>query len=78
MAWFYLFCAGLCEVLFVSMMKISNNFTRPLPIIIIALSIGISFIFLGKAMQHIPVSTAYGIWVGIGVEIGRASCRERV
>jgi len=67
MAWFYLICAGLCEVLFVTMMKVSNNFTRPLPIIIIVISIGISFLFLSKAMITIPISTAYAIWVAIGV-----------
>lgn len=67
MAWFYLICAGLCEVLFVTMMKISNNFTRPWPIAIVAISIAISFIFLSKAMSTIPVSSAYAIWVGIGV-----------
>ena len=67
MAWFYLICAGLCEVLFVTMMKVSNNFTRPLPIVIIIISIGISFLFLSKAMTVIPISTAYAIWVAIGV-----------
>ena len=67
MAWFYLICAGLCEVLFVTMMKVSNNFTRPWPIAVIAISIAISFIFLSKAMSTIPISSAYAIWVGIGV-----------
>jgi len=67
MAWLYLICAGLCEVLFVTMMKVSNNFTRPLPIIIIVISIAISFLFLSKAMITIPISTAYAIWVAIGV-----------
>ena len=67
MAWFYLICAGLCEVLFVTMMKVSNNFTRPLPVVIIIISIGISFLFLSKAMTTIPISTAYAIWVAIGV-----------
>jgi len=67
MAWFYLICAGLCEVLFVTMMKLSNNFSRPWPIAVIVISIAISFIFLSKAMSTIPISSAYAIWVGIGV-----------
>jgi len=82
MAWFYLICAGLCEVLFVAMMKVSDNFTRPWPIAIIAISIAISFIFLSKAMSTIPISSAYAMWVGIGVVgtviVGRTFFQENI
>ncbi|WP_417324264.1 DMT family transporter [Halarcobacter sp.] len=65
-AWMYLILAGVLEVGFASMLKLTENFTRLIPtIIFLVFSIG-SFYFLTKAIEQIPMGTAYAVWTGIG------------
>lgn len=66
MAWLFLLISGLGEVGGVTFMKLSDGFKKWKGT---AGAIGsgfISFFFLSKALQDIPISTAYGIWTGIG------------
>lgn len=66
-AWLYLIIAGVLEVGFASMIKQTENFTKLLPtIIFVVFAIG-SFYALTKAIESIPIGTAYAIWTGIGV-----------
>jgi quaternary ammonium compound-resistance protein SugE len=66
MAWIVLIIAGLAEVGFTTCLKLSENFSRPLPSLgFLALSI-LSFALLTKAIQTIPLGTAYAVWTGIG------------
>lgn len=66
-AWLYLIIAGILEVGFASMIKQTENFTKLLPtIIFVVFAIG-SFYALTKAIESIPIGTAYAIWTGIGV-----------
>jgi len=66
MGWLYLLLAGICEVGFTTSLKLSQNFTRPLPSIAFAISVIASFWLLTKAMETIPLGTAYAVWAGIG------------
>ncbi len=66
MAWTYLILAGLFEVGFTTCLKLSENFTRPVWSILFFVCISLSFFLLNKAVQHIPLGTAYGVWTGIG------------
>ncbi len=66
MAWFFLFLAGLFEVGFTTSLKLSNNFTNFKWSLLFFVSITLSFIFLNKAIQIIPLGTAYAVWTGIG------------
>src|SRR5688572_22061336 len=65
-AWLILVIAGLFEVGFTTCLKLSENFKHT------GWSIGffvctiISFALLNKAIQTIPLGTAYGVWTGIG------------
>jgi quaternary ammonium compound-resistance protein SugE len=45
----------------------SEGFSRTLPTIVFILGLLLSMTGLGLAMRHIPVPTAYAIWVSIGV-----------
>ena len=66
MSWIYLMLAGLFEIGFATTLKLSNNFTKLWPSIIFIISITLSFYFLEKSIEKIPIGTAYAIWTGIG------------
>lgn len=66
MAWAYLFLAGLFEVGFTTCLKLSENFTRTIWTVGFFACISLSFWLLNKAIQTIPLGTAYGVWTGIG------------
>lgn len=66
MAWTILFIAGLFECAWAVGLKYTDGFTRPLPILFTAVTMGISVLLLGLAMRTIPVGTAYAVWTGIG------------
>ncbi|XEC95283.1 multidrug efflux SMR transporter [Paenibacillus tarimensis] len=66
MAWIFLLLSGLAEIGGVTMMKLSRGFSRLKPTLG-AVAFGVfSFYFLSRALQAIPISTAYGIWTGVG------------
>ena len=66
MAWFYLIIAGLFEVGFTTSLKLSDNFTNKGWAALFFISISLSFYFLNRAIQIIPIGTAYAVWTGIG------------
>lgn len=67
MSWFYLIIAGLLEVAWASGLKYTHGFTRPIPSLLTALAIVGSMVLLALAQKHLPIGTAYGVWVAIGV-----------
>jgi len=66
MSWIHLFLAGLFEIAFVLGLKHSEGFTRPWPTLFTALAAATSLWLLTRAVQGIPLGTAYAIWTGIG------------
>jgi quaternary ammonium compound-resistance protein SugE len=66
MAWFYLFLAGVLEVVWAYSMNLSHGFTRPIPSLITLATMTGSFWLLAIAMRTIPLGTAYTVWTGIG------------
>lgn len=66
MAWLYLITAGLLEIVFVLGLKYSDGFTRLWPTLIFLVGGGGSFYLLTRALQSLPVGTAYAVWTGIG------------
>ena len=65
-AWAYLILAGVLEVGFASMIKLTENFTKLGPTAIFVVFAVSSFYFLTKAVDTIPIGTAYAVWTGIG------------
>jgi len=65
-AWLFLIAAGLLEICWVIGLKYSEGFTKLLPSLFTALTIAGSMYLLARAVQIIPIGTAYGVWVGIG------------
>ncbi|WP_419803630.1 DMT family transporter [Mucilaginibacter sp.] len=66
MAWFYLILGGLFEVGFTTCLKFSNNFSNLKWSIAFFICIILSFLLMNKAIQTLPIGTAYAVWTGIG------------
>lgn len=66
MNWIILIIAGLFEVGFTTCLKLSNNFTNLKWTAGFLACILLSFYFLNKATQTLPMGTAYAVWTGIG------------
>ena len=66
MAWVWLVSAGVLEVCFAVFLKLSEGFTKPLYTAAFVVAAALSFYFLTRALEGIPVGTAYAVWTGIG------------
>ena len=47
-------------------MKLSNGFTKIVPIVFVLCGYGAALILLAKSMKDIPLGTAYAVWAGFG------------
>lgn len=66
MAWIFLIIAGAFEIGFTTCLKLSDNFSNTKWSIAFLICISASFLLLNKAIQTIPIGTAYAVWTGIG------------
>ena len=66
MAWLIVVVAGLLEVAWSVGLRFTHGFTRLVPSVLTGAAIVASMWLLGVATKTLPVSTAYGVWVGIG------------
>ena len=66
MPWLFLVLAAGCEIAFAGSLKLTQNFTNlKWSVFFIAFYV-LSIVLLNKAVQHIPIGTAYAVWTGIG------------
>lgn len=66
MTWTILFVAGLFEIAWAIGLKFTDGFTRLLPTVLTVTAMIVSMGLLGVAARHLPIGTAYAVWVGIG------------
>ena len=66
MSWVYLVIAGLLEVAWATGLKYSEGFTKPIPIVLTAVSLVLSMGLLGWSVKTLPLGTAYAVWTGVG------------
>jgi len=66
MSWIFLILASLCEIAFAGSLKQTNNFTNTKWTIVFIFFYILSIVLLNKAIQKIPIGTAYAVWTGIG------------
>jgi quaternary ammonium compound-resistance protein SugE len=66
MAWFAVITAGLLEVGFATMLKLSNGFTKLWPSLGFIVFAAGSFSLLSWSLKVLPLGTAYAVWTGIG------------
>jgi quaternary ammonium compound-resistance protein SugE len=66
MAWFYLLLAGALEVAATTVFRYTEGLSRIGPTLaFFALGI-VSFYFLYRSLDAVPLGTAYAVWTGIG------------
>ena len=66
MAWIAVITAGLLEVGFATMLKLSSGFTKLWPTLGFLVFAAGSFSLLSWSLKVLPVGTAYAVWTGIG------------
>lgn len=62
-----LFAAIICEVVGTSFLQQSQQFTRLVPTILMAVFYGAAFYLLSFTLKTVPVGVAYAIWSGLGI-----------
>ena len=66
MAWILLLVAGFFEIVWATLLKFTDGFTKVWPSIGTVVAMGISMVCLAFALRAIPMGTAYAVWTGIG------------
>jgi quaternary ammonium compound-resistance protein SugE len=66
MAWLFLILASICEICFAGCLKLTNNFSNIKWSVAFIFFYVLSIILLNKAVQILPIGTAYAVWTGIG------------
>jgi len=69
MSWFLLILASGLEAAWALGLPYTSGFTRLLPSVLVGLAMIGSFVLLAQATKTIPASTAYAVWVGLGIVI---------
>lgn len=67
MGYVYLTIAIIAEVIGTSALKMSEEFTRFWPSVVVVVGYGVAFYFLSLVLKTIPVGVAYAIWSGMGI-----------
>lgn len=67
-SWLLLLAAGLLEIAWAVGLKLSHGLSlaRPLATGLTVAAMVASVVLLGLAARHLPIGTAYAVWVGIG------------
>lgn len=65
-AWLYLIIAAVFETGWAIGLEYSEGFTKLVPSLATVVSMAISVVLLAKAVQSLPIGTAYAVWTGIG------------
>ncbi|RZS40779.1 quaternary ammonium compound-resistance protein SugE [Herbihabitans rhizosphaerae] len=66
MSWLLLVAAGLVEVVWAQSIRPTENFTKPLPTLVCLILMAGAVYLLSRAMDGIPVGTAYVVFTGMG------------
>lgn len=65
-SWIYLLIAGIFEMIWVLALKFSDNFQKLGYVILTAVAMILSLLFLSLSFKTIPTGTAYACWTAIG------------
>jgi small multidrug resistance pump len=63
----YLFVAVVFETVGTAALQASQQFTRPLPLLVTAVGYTAAFYFLALTLKTMPLGIAYAIWSGLGI-----------
>lgn len=65
-AWIILIIAGVIEIGWAIGLKYTEGFSQLVPSLLTISAMVISMYLLSIAARHLPIGTAYAVWVGIG------------
>lgn len=63
----YLILAVLAETIGTTALQASQQFTRPVPSIVVVVAYGAAFYLLSLTLSVMPVGLVYAIWSGLGI-----------
>ncbi len=66
MDWLFLLAAGLLEIVWAVLLKLTHGFSRFWPSLLTLSAMGAGFWLLSIAVKTIPLGTDYAVWTGIG------------
>jgi quaternary ammonium compound-resistance protein SugE len=72
MSWYVLVLAGVFEICWAIGLQYSEGLTKPVPTVGTVVALLISMVLLARAVEDLPIGTAYAVWTGIG-SVGTAS-----
>lgn len=67
MVYIFLACSIVFEVIGTSLLKATDQFTKPLPTIGVFACYGLAFYLMTIVMKTLPVGIVYAIWSGCGI-----------
>lgn len=67
MHYIYLCIAIVAEVIATSSLKATEQFTKPLPTIVVLAGYCVAFFLLSIVVKTLPVGVVYAIWSGAGI-----------
>jgi len=80
MAWGLLVLSGLIDVAWAMSVKMADGYSRPAWSVLSFVLLAAFIYTLGKALQVLPLGTAYAVWTGIGaigsIVVGMVIFRE--
>lgn len=65
-AWPTLLVSAVLEAVWANALSASESFTNLGPIVLFLITVILSTVGLGLAMNHIPTGTAYAVWTSLG------------
>ncbi len=67
MAYLYLTFAIIAEVIATSSLRATEEFTKPVPTVIMVAGYGVAFYFMTLALRSLPLGITYAVWSGLGI-----------
>ncbi len=63
----YLAIAIIAEVTATSTLKLTEEFTKPIPSLVVLIAFGVSLYFMTLTLRTLPVGVMYAFWSGLGI-----------
>jgi small multidrug resistance pump len=54
------------EIIATVALKLSEGFSKPIPVVVVVLGYGLSFYALSMSLRTIPLGVVYAVWSGVG------------
>ncbi|MGB5599479.1 multidrug efflux SMR transporter [Thiothrix lacustris] len=67
MSYLYLALAIIAEVIATSSLRATEEFTKPIPTLIMIAGYGVAFYFMTLALRTLPLGFTYAVWSGLGI-----------